>query len=132
MTDQERSEERSGGVNISGGSVQVGRDLVGRDVKNVGETSTPGEPGSTQAAPPPPGVNEQVPPSQVREILATAFSDEELRDLSFDLGIDYENLPAEGKSGKARELVWYCRRHGRFADLVAAVRRLRPHLSLGG
>jgi hypothetical protein len=62
----------------------------------------------------------------LRDIIVTYFSDSELRDLCFDLGIDYESLPGEGKAAKARELVSYCQRHGRLAELEAACRRLRP------
>ena len=53
----------------------------------------------------------------LRDILVTYFNDGELRDLCFDLGIDYENLGGEGKAGKARELVAYCVRHNRLTDL---------------
>ena len=56
----------------------------------------------------------------LRDILVTHFSDGELRDLCFDLGIDYESLPGEGKSAKARELVAYCQRRDRLAELEAA------------
>ena len=64
---------------------------------------------------------------QLRDILATYFSDGELRDLCFDLGIDYESLPGEGKASKARELVAYCQRRDRLTDLETACRRLRPN-----
>ena len=49
------------------------------------------------------------------EILASRFSDGELRDLCFDLGVDYESLAGEGKSAKARELIAYLQRRGRLA-----------------
>lgn len=62
----------------------------------------------------------------LRQVLAERFSDEELRDLAFDLGIDYEDLPGATRSGKARELITYTERRGRLDDLVAAVGRLRP------
>jgi hypothetical protein len=64
---------------------------------------------------------------QLRDILVAYFNDNELRDLCFDLGIDYENLGGDAKSGKARELVDYCRRYDRLPDLEAACRRLRPN-----
>ena len=63
----------------------------------------------------------------LRDILVTNFNDGELRDLCFDLGIDYESLPGEGKAAKARELVAYCQRHGRLPDLETTCRRMRPN-----
>ncbi len=63
----------------------------------------------------------------LRDLLVTYFSDSELRDLCFDLGIDYESLPGEGKAARARELVAYCQRHGRLPDLESTCRRLRPN-----
>ena len=63
----------------------------------------------------------------LRDILVTYFNDSELRDLCFDLGIEYENLGGDNKSAKARELVAYCQRHDRLPDLETACRRLRPN-----
>ena len=63
----------------------------------------------------------------LRNILVTYFSDSDLRDVCFDLGIDYENLGGDEKAGNARELVAYCRRHNRLAELENICRRLRPH-----
>jgi hypothetical protein len=63
---------------------------------------------------------------KLKQILVDYFNDEELRDLAFELTIDYESLPGAGKSGKARELVAFAERHGRFAEVVELVQRLRP------
>ncbi len=65
---------------------------------------------------------------QLRDLLLEGFNREDLRDLCFELGIDYDDLPAEGRSAKARELVAYMNRHGRTAELVALCRAKRPHL----
>jgi hypothetical protein len=54
------------------------------------------------------------------------MSEGELRTLCADLGVDYESLPPGGKADKARELVAYCERHGRVAELIALVRKVRP------
>lgn len=68
------------------------------------------------------------------DILANLFSEEELRTLCFDMGIDYESLPASSKPGKARELMEYCRRHNRLSStetrrgLYELVRDERPYL----
>lgn len=67
--------------------------------------------------------------ARLRQQLVDSFSEEELKTVSFDLGIDYENLPAQGKAGKARELVAQCERTGRIPELVARCRKLRPNVS---
>ncbi len=46
----------------------------------------------------------------LRQILATRLSEEELRTLCFDLGVDYENLGGGSKAAHARELVSYFER----------------------
>jgi len=68
---------------------------------------------------------------QLRDFITRYFNADELRDLCFDLGIEYENLGGDNKSAKARELVAYCQRHSRLADLEAACRRLRPDTAPG-
>ncbi len=68
------------------------------------------------------------------DILANLFSEEELRTICFDMGIDYESLPASSKPGKARELMEYCRRHNRLTPtgtrpgLYKRVQAERPYL----
>ena len=64
--------------------------------------------------------------TDLRKVLATRFSEQELRDLSFDLEVHYDDLPGEGPSGKARELVTRLRQLGRIADLLDAVKKARP------
>jgi CHAT domain-containing protein len=65
---------------------------------------------------------------ELREILASRFSDGELRDLCFDLGVDYESLAGEGKSAKAREFIAYLQRRGRLAELVSAGKQMRSDI----
>jgi serine/threonine protein kinase len=67
--------------------------------------------------------------AELRHKLDCYFSEEELRNLCFDLGIDYEALPAQGKSGKARELIAELERKRRLDALVALCRQLRPDAS---
>lgn len=64
--------------------------------------------------------------TRLHQALFTRFSQPELRTLCFDLGVDYDDLPGEGKSNKARELVTYMRRRDRLDDLAEAVQRARP------
>lgn len=59
------------------------------------------------------------------EILENMFSEDELRTLCFSMGVDYENLPASSKPGKARELLIRVERDGRLNRLYEIVRRER-------
>jgi predicted component of type VI protein secretion system len=63
-----------------------------------------------------------------RENLTNSFSESELNDLCFDLGIDYDNLAGQTKSAKARELILYIQRRGWLNQLIARCRELRPNL----
>ena len=67
--------------------------------------------------------------AKLRQAIAAHFNEGELRTLCFDLLVDYENLPGEGKDDKARELVAYFQRRGRISALVEACRRQRPSAS---
>jgi hypothetical protein len=67
-------------------------------------------------------------PIDLRRVLTRLFDEEELETLCFDLNVDYESLPAQGKGAKARELVKLCERIGQTAILEAAIRRERPSL----
>lgn len=62
----------------------------------------------------------------LRRLLNSLFDQEELRDLVFDLAIEYDDLPGAAKKDKARELVAFCRRHGRLAELKGAIHQRRP------
>lgn len=63
---------------------------------------------------------------QLRQFIVTYFNESELRDLSFDLQIDYEGLPGPSKAHKARELVDHMWRHDRLDVLIETVSQLRP------
>jgi uncharacterized protein (TIGR00725 family) len=63
------------------------------------------------------------------KIIADRFNAEELRTLCFALGIDYDNLQGDGKSGKARELITYLERRNEITQLVEIGKQLRPDIS---
>jgi hypothetical protein len=67
-------------------------------------------------------------PTILRQFLIDHFNESELRDLCFELELDYESLSGESKTDKARELVTYYQRHGRSAELEAMCRKLRPNV----
>lgn len=62
----------------------------------------------------------------LRQQLTNLFSEGELRNLCFDLGVDYESLPARSKDGKARELITHIQRNSRLPELIRMGRQLRP------
>lgn len=70
--------------------------------------------------------------SNLRKVFIEQFSTSEIRDLCFDLGIDYEKLSSETKGDLARELISYCDRHGFSSRLAMKVLELRPKVSLIG
>lgn len=63
---------------------------------------------------------------QLRLLLESRFSDDELRALCFDLDVDYENLPGSTKAGKTIAIVGYFERVGRVDDLMESIRTVRP------
>ncbi|HUX75374.1 MAG TPA: response regulator [Anaerolineae bacterium] len=65
-----------------------------------------------------------VDPAALRRTLEEKFDLEEIQDLCFDLDIDFDALPGEGK--KARELIAYCRRRDRLKKLATRIAELRP------
>ena len=71
----------------------------------------------------------QVNVAELRRLLNQHLGSDELYDLCRVLNIDYENLPSEGKAGKARELIAYLDRAGRLTDLLKACKRLRPDIA---
>lgn len=62
----------------------------------------------------------------VLRALKERFGLEEIKDLCFELNIDFDDLPGEGK--KARAVVARCRRDGRLDELVAKITQARPGL----
>lgn len=65
---------------------------------------------------------------QLREILSSRFSEDELRTLCFDLGIDYDDLPDQGKVNKARELISYHQRRNQLHRLIETGRATRTDI----
>ncbi len=71
---------------------------------------------------------QSVTPTKLRQVLTTYFNETELRDLCFDLRVDYESLPGTSKADKARELVAHFERRVLLRELIAACYRLRPNI----
>jgi hypothetical protein len=56
------------------------------------------------------------------------FSKGELETLCFDLSEEYDNLAGSGKASKARELVSWSQRNGRWVELAEMMQRVRPNI----
>jgi hypothetical protein len=63
-----------------------------------------------------------------RKELVNKFNDSELKDICFDLGMDYEALPGESKLDRARELLQYLDRLGRLTELADQCATRRPNV----
>jgi len=62
----------------------------------------------------------------LRQILTKHFNTDELHNLYFDLSVDYEVLPDQGKDAKIRELIAHFVHRERTAELVDGIRQARP------
>jgi len=69
-----------------------------------------------------------VDPVWLRQQLIEHFTLEDIRTLCFELKIDFDVLPGEGKDSKARELVIYCRNRAMLGQLAQKTQQARPHL----
>ncbi len=68
-------------------------------------------------------------PRRLYYALTQYFSRGEMADLAWDMNIDYEDIPGETKSAKARELIEYTKRRGRLDELSLQVHKRRPFIS---
>jgi hypothetical protein len=66
--------------------------------------------------------------TKLREILVDYFSESDLRDLCFQLGVEYADLGREGRADRARELIIYLDKHRRLHALVEEGKKLRPDI----
>lgn len=64
----------------------------------------------------------------LHQILLDRFSEEELRTFCFDMALDYEMLPGQGKAGKVRELLAYLKRRNRLGELLELAQRARLNI----
>ncbi|MDX1616641.1 MAG: hypothetical protein R3300_20200 [Candidatus Promineifilaceae bacterium] len=121
---EEKEESQRTSIHIESGDIS-GQIAVGGNISQEQRTSAGGRQGDGLPDP-------QERPDQVklRNLLRDSFSEDDLRDLCFDLGLDYDNLPGDGKAAKAREIVIYFGRRQRLPDLAEHLGRTRPDLDL--
>ena len=66
--------------------------------------------------------------AKLRKLIVSFFDISELKDLAFDLGINFDNLSGDSGKDKARELILLMERKGRLDDLIMACEENRPHI----
>jgi hypothetical protein len=71
-------------------------------------------------------------PAALRRDMVKSLDESELRNLCFDLGVDYENLPGVNKGDKIRELISYVMRRHRVHDFLVAGIKLYPDMAWDG
>lgn len=64
----------------------------------------------------------------LRQIIGHKFNKSELRDLCFELQINYESLPGDTIDDMVRELVTYIDRRDRIRELVDLCQQKRPQI----
>lgn len=67
--------------------------------------------------------------NELYQMVVDSFDEEELRTLCFELGLEYDDLPARGRANKARDSISLFERQNRLMELVTLGTRLRPKLS---
>ncbi len=65
-------------------------------------------------------------PAQLRQLIVAHFDLDEIESICFDLGIDYDSLPGQGKLKKVVELIEHCARSGQVVRLIDICAQLRP------
>lgn len=119
--------QKNEGIVISGGSINAHALAVGKGAKAV-STNTNSASGNDSSLEPGPETPEDVLLMNVlRDTLLALFNESELRDLCFQLGVDYDTLSGQSKPDKTRELLLYLSRHGRLNELIKVGQDLRPH-----
>jgi hypothetical protein len=67
---------------------------------------------------------------QLRRVLVRQFDVSDLHTLCFDMNVDYEGLPGDGKGAKVRELLAFLERRGRIGELIGTIRQVRPDVDI--
>jgi len=64
----------------------------------------------------------------LRNSIASHFTEDELKDVCFDLNVNPQSLASETLPGMARELVLMMKRQGRVDELVKVCKTYRPNV----
>lgn len=66
--------------------------------------------------------------SELHQKIDQYFSLEEVKQLCFELNVDYENIPGDTRSAFIRNLLVSLAKHGRLQQLIPRLRQNRPHV----
>ena len=66
--------------------------------------------------------------SLLHDLLNSTHSEDELRNLCFHMGVDYDNLVGQNKTGRIREFILHCQRHNHIRPMLNKLYQLRPEL----
>ena len=67
---------------------------------------------------------------KLRRSIIAYFSENDIRNICFDLNIDYEKIPGDSKDAKVRELLSLCEREGILEGFISACCQERPTIIL--
>lgn len=73
-------------------------------------------------------ISDSNPMSMLCQMLKQSFNIDELDDLCFELGLEFENLKGATRSGRARELLTYLERRDELHRLIEYGKKVRPHI----
>lgn len=73
-------------------------------------------------------INNPIFRGKLRRTIIACFSENDLQNICFDLNIDYENIPGDGKEAKVREILVYCERNGLLDIFVHTCSTERPNI----
>lgn len=65
-------------------------------------------------------------PRDIREVLNKYLSDDNLRDLCFELGIDYDDLGGDSRHSRIRELIIRYDKNGELEAVITTVAKIKP------
>lgn len=67
--------------------------------------------------------------NQLFQVIKDRFNFEETRTLCFQMGVEYDDLPGDGRSAKARELVSLMKRTNQLDQLWKTIQAIRPDIT---
>jgi hypothetical protein len=125
--------QRSAGLPVTPGETsQIDIDF-GEGVVTIGGVELPIQEdyGTSPATPPTEGINKKGAEEVISRALTEYFTSDDLNTVSFEMGIDYEELGGESRAAKARALVQMARQQNRLPELAEVIRRARPQVDWG-
>ena len=138
MADEEARKPRVGGdyiqatIGDNASQVAVGKNIAQHSDKGVatGNAYPDTQRDPENAAPVRPvGKLAQASRIKLRENMYNAFTRSELRDVCFDMDVDYESLSGDTKGDDVRELIALCERSGQINELITMCSRRRSNVS---